>query len=150
MEICHSILDTLGNTPLVGLGRYFSGPSVLAAKLEFFNPGGSVKDRIGLAMIEAAEAEGKLQPGDTIVEPTSGNTGVGLAIAAALKGYKMVCTMADKAPNTAEKATWYAQSLQIKPTRHDLGKSTASGRLRLGRPFSLCLARQNRFGIKGK
>lgn len=98
MEICHSILDTLGNTPLVGLGRYFSGPSVLAAKLEFFNPGGSVKDRIGLAMIEAAEAAGKLQPGDTIVEPTSGNTGVGLAIAAALKGYKMVCTMADKAP----------------------------------------------------
>jgi cystathionine beta-synthase len=98
MEILDNVLETLGNTPLVHLGRYFAGPATLAAKLEFFNPGSSVKDRIGLAMIEAAEASGQLSPGDTIVEPTSGNTGLGLAIAAALKGYKMVCTMADKAP----------------------------------------------------
>jgi len=98
MEILDNVLETLGNTPLVRLGRYFAGPATLAAKLEFFNPGSSVKDRIGLAMIEAAEAAGQLSPGDTIVEPTSGNTGLGLAIAAALKGYKMVCTMADKAP----------------------------------------------------
>ena len=98
MEILDSILDTLGNTPIVRLGRYHQGPATLAAKLEFFNPGASVKDRIGLAMIEAAEASGELQPGATIVEPTSGNTGLGLAIAAILKGYKLVCTMADKAP----------------------------------------------------
>ena len=98
MEICDSILDTLGNTPLVRLDRYFDGPATLTAKLEFFNPGASVKDRIGLAMITAAEREGRLRPGDTIVEPTSGNTGLGLAIAASLKGYKMICTMPDKAP----------------------------------------------------
>ena len=98
MEILENVLATLGETPLVRLDRYAPGPASLAAKLEFFNPGGSVKDRIGLAMIEAAEATGELRPGDTIVEPTSGNTGLGLAIAAILKGYKMVCTMADKAP----------------------------------------------------
>jgi len=98
MEICESILDTLGNTPLVRLGRYFEGPATLAAKIESFNPGASVKDRIGIAMITAAEDAGRLRPGGTIVEPTSGNTGVGLAIAAVLRGYTMVCTMADKAP----------------------------------------------------
>ena len=70
-------------------------PQILA-KLEYLNPGGSVKDRIGLAMIEAAEREGKLKPGGTIVEPTSGNTGVGLAIAAALKGYRCIFVMPDK------------------------------------------------------
>src|SRR5581483_11619718 len=68
----------------------------LVAKMEFLNPGGSVKDRIGLPMIEAAERAGRLRPGGTIVEPTSGNTGVGLAIAAALKGYRMICVMPDK------------------------------------------------------
>ncbi|MEE8137937.1 MAG: pyridoxal-phosphate dependent enzyme [Thermoanaerobaculia bacterium] len=98
MEICDSILDTLGDTPLVKLGRFFSGPATVAAKLEFFNPGSSVKDRIGISMIEAGEREGRLKPGDTIVEPTSGNTGVGLAIAAILKGYRLVCTAADKIP----------------------------------------------------
>ncbi len=98
MEILDNVLETLGNTPLVQLGRYSPEGATLAAKLEYFNPGSSVKDRIGLAMIEAAEAAGQLRPGDTIVEPTSGNTGVGLAIAAILKGYEMVCTMADKAP----------------------------------------------------
>lgn len=98
MEIHDNILQTLGNTPLVRLDRFFTGTATLAAKLEFFNPGASVKDRIGLAMIEAAEAKGELEPGDTIVEPTSGNTGLGLAIAAAVKGYKVICTMADKAP----------------------------------------------------
>lgn len=98
MEILDSILDTLGETPLVRLRRFFPGPPVLAAKLEFFNPGASVKDRIGIAMIEEAEAAGRLRRGATIVEPTSGNTGLGLAIAAILKGYRMVCTVADKAP----------------------------------------------------
>ena len=98
MEIRDNILQTLGDTPLVRLSRFHPGQGTLAAKLEFFNPGSSVKDRIGVAMIEAAEKEGKLEPGMTIVEPTSGNTGVGLAIAAILKGYKMICTAADKIP----------------------------------------------------
>lgn len=98
MEILDDILETLGDTPLVRLGRFHPSGATLAVKLEFFNPGSSVKDRIGVAMIEAAEKEGTLEPGMTIVEPTSGNTGVGLAIAAILKGYKMVCTAADKIP----------------------------------------------------
>ncbi len=98
MEIYENILETLGNTPLVKLGRFHSGPATLAAKLEFFNPGGSVKDRIGIALIEAGEKAGLLKPGGTIVEPTSGNTGVGLAMAANLMGYKLVCAAPDKIP----------------------------------------------------
>ncbi|MDH3743534.1 MAG: cysteine synthase family protein [Acidobacteriota bacterium] len=98
MEIYNDILETLGNTPLVKLGRFFTGEATLAAKIESFNPGASVKDRIGINMIEAAERQGKLEPGQTIVEPTSGNTGVGLAIAANLKGHPLVCTAADKIP----------------------------------------------------
>src|ERR671931_2221784 len=90
-------LELVGSTPIVRLDRIGADVAPrLLAKLEFLNPGGSVKDRIGLAMIEAAEREGKLKPGGTIVEPTSGNTGVGLAIAAALKGYRVVCVMPDK------------------------------------------------------
>jgi cystathionine beta-synthase len=96
MEIHDNFLGTLGNTPLVRLGRYSPTGAPLAAKIEFFNPGSSVKDRIGIAMIEAAEREGLLQPGMTLVEPTSGNTGLGLAIAALLKGYKLVCTASEK------------------------------------------------------
>jgi cystathionine beta-synthase len=92
-----SVLDLVGNTPLVRLQRLgrADGP-VLLAKLEFLNPGGSVKDRIALRMIERAEEEGKLEPGGTIIEPTSGNTGVGLAIVAALKGYRCIFVMPDK------------------------------------------------------
>lgn len=95
MQIHDSIIAAVGNTPLVRLGRLHP-PGNLVAKLEALNPGGSSKDRIGLAMIERAEREGWLQPGDTIVEPTSGNTGVGLAMAAALKGYRLIAVMADK------------------------------------------------------
>ncbi|MBA3330284.1 MAG: cystathionine beta-synthase [Actinobacteria bacterium] len=92
-----TVLDLVGDTPIVRLQRLGRGfAPTLLAKLEFMNPGGSVKDRIGLAMIEAAEREGKLRPGGTIVEPTSGNTGVGLAIAAALKGYRCIFVMPDK------------------------------------------------------
>jgi len=98
MEIYENVLETMGNTPLVKLGRFFPGPAILAAKLEYFNPGGSVKDRIGGAMIEAGEKAGLLKPGGTIVEPTSGNTGVGLAMAANLRGYKLICTAPDKIP----------------------------------------------------
>ena len=97
MPVAPDVLAIVGNTPLVRLSRIGKGlRPALVAKLEMLNPGGSVKDRIGLAMIEDAERRGALQPGGTIVEPTSGNTGVGLAIAAALKGYKLVCTMPDK------------------------------------------------------
>jgi cystathionine beta-synthase len=96
MEILDSILDTLGETPIVALRRYHPTGALVAAKLEFFNPAASVKDRIGLAMIEAAEREGRLRPGMTIVEPTSGNTGLGLALAAILKGYRLICTATTK------------------------------------------------------
>ncbi|MEK7863344.1 MAG: cystathionine beta-synthase [Chloroflexota bacterium] len=97
MEAAANILGLIGNTPLVRLSRIGRGlrPTILA-KMEHLNPGGSVKDRIGLLMIEDAERRGVLKPGGTIVEPTSGNTGVGLALAAAIKGYHLVCTMADK------------------------------------------------------
>jgi cystathionine beta-synthase len=96
MQIYENVLETLGNTPLVKLGRFFPGPATLAAKVESFNPGGSVKDRIGISMIEAGERSGQLKPGGTIVEPTSGNTGVGLAIVAQQKGYKCIFVCPDK------------------------------------------------------
>ncbi|MDO9367044.1 MAG: cysteine synthase A [Sphingopyxis sp.] len=88
----NSILDTIGNTPHIRLAKLFPGAEVWV-KSERSNPGGSIKDRIGLAMIEAAEKDGSLKPGGTIVEPTSGNTGIGLAMAAAVKGYKLVLVM---------------------------------------------------------
>jgi cystathionine beta-synthase len=102
MEYAESIIDLIGNTPLVRLTRITRdlGPAdrqpLVLAKLEMLNPGGSVKDRIGLPMIEAAERDGLLKRGGTIIEPTSGNTGHGLAIAAALKGYRCIFVMADK------------------------------------------------------
>ena len=95
MDIRPDILAAIGDTPMVRLSRIHP-PGNVVAKLEAFNPGGSSKDRIGIAMIEDAERAGLLHPGDTIVEPTSGNTGVGLAMAAVLKGYRMVAVMADK------------------------------------------------------
>ena len=107
MRYAESILDLVGDTPLVRITRLTRdlGPQarqpLLLAKLEMLNPGGSVKDRIGLPMIEAAERDGHLKPGGTIIEPTSGNTGHGLAIAAALKGYRCIFVMADK--QSAEK-----------------------------------------------
>ncbi len=95
-KIFKKITDLIGNTPLVELGNYSKSRGLDApviAKVEYFNPGGSVKDRIGLAMIEAAEKNGTLKPGATIIEPTSGNTGVGLALVSAVKGYKLILTM---------------------------------------------------------
>jgi cystathionine beta-synthase len=95
--IAENILETIGNTPLVKLSRVSEGiEATVLAKVEFFNPGGSVKDRIGIAIIEDAERKGLLQPGGTIVEATSGNTGMGLAIAASVKGYKSIFVMPDK------------------------------------------------------
>jgi cystathionine beta-synthase len=97
MQVYDSILDAVGGTPLVRLSRLGRGlaPAILA-KVEYLNPGGSVKDRIGLAMVERAERAGVLKPGGTIIEPTSGNTGAGLAIVAALKGYRCIFVMPDK------------------------------------------------------
>src|SRR5206468_7512410 len=97
MKIAPDVLALIGGTPLVRLSRIGRGlrPTIVA-KLESLNPGGSVKDRIGLRMVEDAERRGLLRPGGTIVEPTSGNTGAALAIAAAIKGYRMLFVMPDK------------------------------------------------------
>jgi len=93
-EIANSVLDLVGNTPLVRLNRVVPpGAAEVLGKLESLNPAGSVKDRIALSMIEDAEARGELKPGDTIVEPTSGNTGIGLAMVCAVKGYRLILTM---------------------------------------------------------
>src|SRR5260221_11024019 len=94
--IAQSPLDLIGNTPVVRLNRLV-GPEHAAVwgKLENLNPGGSVKDRICLSMIEAAERDGRLKPGDTIIEPTSGNTGIGLALVCAVRGYRLILTMPD-------------------------------------------------------
>jgi cystathionine beta-synthase len=96
-DIKDSLLDTIGETPIVRLSRIAADviPQVVA-KVEYFNPGGSIKDRPAVKMIEAAEQQGLLRPGGTIVEPTSGNTGTGLAIAARLKGYRVIAVMPDK------------------------------------------------------
>src|SRR5579859_5315567 len=100
MQVHDSLIELVGNTPLVRLRHVTQAlgtgaPDVLA-KVEYFNPGGSVKDRIALRMVAAAEASGELRPGGTIIEPTSGNTGVGLAIVAAEKGYRCVFVCPDK------------------------------------------------------
>ena len=95
-KIANSIVDLIGNTPIVKLSRLAEEDSAeVYVKLEYMNPGSSVKDRIALAMIETAEKEGKLNPGDTIIEATSGNTGIGLAMVAAVKGYKTILVMPD-------------------------------------------------------
>ena len=95
MEIFDDVVATIGDTPLVRLTRLHP-PGNLVAKLEYMNPGGSVKERIAVAMIDKAEAEGALRPGGTIIEPTSGNTGVGLALVGAVRGYRVICTVPDK------------------------------------------------------
>src|SRR3954462_3499049 len=96
-DIKDSILDTVGETPLIRLGRIGAGVAPqIVAKVEYFNPGGSIKDRVAMRLVEAAERDGRLRPGGTIIEPTSGNTGTGLAIAARLKGYRVIAVMPDK------------------------------------------------------
>ena len=95
--ILDNILDKVGNTPIVRLNKIGTDLKCnLLGKCEYFNPGGSVKDRIGKNMIDQAEKEGLIKPGDILIEPTSGNTGIGLALAAAIKGYKMIITMPEK------------------------------------------------------
>jgi cystathionine beta-synthase len=130
-----SVLDLVGSTPIVRLDRLSRDvPGTLLAKLEYMNPGGSLKDRIGLAMIEAAEQDDRLKPGGTIVEPTSGNTGAGLAIAAALKGYRCIFVMPDKM--SQEKIAMlraYGAEVVITPTavEHDSPESYYSVSSRL-------------------
>src|SRR5437016_6869421 len=95
-KIASSVLELIGHTPMVRLNRLPKpGGASVVAKLESVNPGGSVKDRIAVAMLDAAEQQGRLKPGSTIVEPTSGNTGIGLAMASAVKGYRLILTMPD-------------------------------------------------------
>lgn len=93
--IANTILEKIGATPLIRINRINSGQAEVCVKLESFNPGGSVKDRVALAMVGSAERSGQLQPGGVIIEPTSGNTGVGLAMVAAVKGYRLILTMPD-------------------------------------------------------
>src|SRR5882762_3235449 len=97
MDIKNNILETIGNTPLIRLNKITKElPCTVLAKVDYFNPGNSIKDRMALKMIEVAEKEGNLKPGGTIIECTSGNTGMGLAIAACVKGYKCIFTTTDK------------------------------------------------------
>ena len=99
MKINPNILGTIGKTPLVALQRYSQQVGIsnsIIAKVEAFNPGGSAKDRVALQMLKQAQVDGLLQKGSTIIEPTSGNTGVGLAMACAVLGYKLVLTMTDR------------------------------------------------------
>jgi cystathionine beta-synthase len=116
-----STLELIGNTPMVELTRFDTGPCRLFAKLENQNPGGSIKDRIGLSMIEAAERDGRLAPGGTIVEATAGNTGLGLALAGILKGYHVLLIVPDKM--TREKIQHLrALGAEVRITRSDVGK----------------------------
>ena len=97
MNYSNNILDTIGNTPLVRLNKITKGiPALVLAKIESFNPGNSVKDRMALKMVEDAESDGRLKPGGVIIEGTSGNTGMGLALAAIVKGYRLICVSNDK------------------------------------------------------
>ena len=97
MKYSKNILETIGNTPLIKLNKITKDiPALVLAKVESFNPGNSVKDRMALKMVEDAEADGRLKPGGVIIEGTSGNTGMGLALAAIVKGYKLICVSNDK------------------------------------------------------
>lgn len=117
----HSVLDLIGNTPLVKLTRFDTGPCELFVKLENQNPTGSIKDRIALAMVDAAERSGRLKPGGTIIEATAGNTGLGLALVAALKGYKLVLVIPDKMSQEKVR-TVRALGAEVVITRSDVGK----------------------------
>jgi len=121
MQVFSSTLEMIGRTPLLKLGRLDTGPCELFLKLENMNPGGSIKDRIGLSMIEQAEQRGDLQPGATIVEATAGNTGLGLALVAAQKGYRLILVLPDKM--SQEKIfNLRAMGAEVVLTRSDVGK----------------------------
>ncbi len=116
MEIFDDVVAAIGNTPLVRLGRLHK-PGNLVAKIEHMNPGGSIKERIAVSMIDAAEEAGLLGPGGTIVEPTSGNTGVGLAMIGAVRGYRVICTVPDKvSQEKRDLLTAYGVEVIVTPT----------------------------------
>ena len=119
--MAHTVLDLIGNTPLVKITRFDTGPCELYVKLENQNPSGSIKDRIALAMIRQAEEEGLLKPGGTIIEATAGNTGLGLALVAALKGYKLILVIPDKMSQEKVR-TVRALGAEVVITRSDVGK----------------------------
>jgi cystathionine beta-synthase len=116
-----AVLDQIGNTPIVRVTRFDTGPCTLLLKLESLNPGGSVKDRIGVSMIEAAERDGRLQSGGTVVEATAGNTGLGLALVAGAKGYRVVLVVPDKM-STEKVVHLRALGADVRMTRSDVGK----------------------------
>src|SRR6187455_1035207 len=118
---CNDVLSLIGNTPLARISRIDTGPCELYVKLENQNPGGSIKDRIGLSMIEAAEQSGAIRPGATLVEATAGNTGLGLALVAARKGYKLVLVIPDK---MSQEKVHHLRALgaEVRMTRSDVGK----------------------------
>src|SRR5882724_6440019 len=119
-----AVLDLIGHTPLVPVTRLDTGPCTLLLKLESQNPGGSIKDRIGVAMIETAERDGRLKPGGTVIEATAGNTGLGLALVARAKGYKVVLVVPDKM--SPEKVLHLkALGAEVHTTRSDVGKGHA-------------------------
>ncbi len=119
--VFHNVLESIGNTPLIEIARMDTGPCRLFLKLENQNPGGSIKDRIGKSMIEAAEADGSLSPGGTIIEATAGNTGLGLALVAAQKGYRLIIVVPDK---MAQEKIFHLKALgaEVQLTRSDVGK----------------------------
>ncbi len=121
MQVASNVLDTIGRTPMVELRKFDTGPCRLFVKLENQNPTGSIKDRIGLSLIEAAEREGRIQPGGTLIEATAGNTGLGLALVAAQKGYKLILVIPDK---MAQEKILHLRALgaETRLTRSDVGK----------------------------
>src|SRR4051794_35222374 len=116
-----AVLDLIGNTPLVPVTRLDTGPCTLLLKLESQNPGGSIKDRVGRSMIEVAERDGRLRPGGTVIEATAGNTGLGLALVARAKGYRVVLVVPDKM-STEKVLHLKALGAEVHTTRSDVGK----------------------------
>ncbi len=121
MDIRPNIVDAIGDTPLVRLSRLHE-PGNLVAKIEYMNPGGSIKERIAVTMIDQAEEDGLLKPGGTIIEPTSGNTGVGLALVGAVRGYRVICTVPDKVSREKQDLLRaYGVEVIVTPTEHGPG-----------------------------
>ena len=143
-QIAKQLTELIGNTPLIELNKFSTAKGLatsLIAKVEFFNPGGSVKDRIALAMIEDAEAKGILKPGATIIEPTSGNTGVGLALVAAVKGYRLILTMPDTmSVERRNLVKAYGATVQLTPGKDGMkGAIAAANELRDSIPGAVIL-----------
>jgi len=135
MDVYSNILDLVGKTPMLEVSRFDTGPCRLFLKLELMNPGGSIKDRIGISMIEQAERRGDISPGDTIVEATAGNTGLGLALVAAQKGYRLVLVLPDKM--SQEKIfNLRAMGAEVVLTRSDVGKGHPEYYQDLGRSIA--------------